>query len=360
MISHKSIRGFLFLGAAFTAASLTAACERATDLRPEGNGAVVVECVLTQDARQTIRLNLTELASPEDLEHLKQAKVRVIDESDASASYSFTYTGLDTWEAAWAGQPSHNYRLEIEVEGYGPVTARTRMPDKPGIKSIVQRPTKLSATNIEEALPENEIGTRFLTESLPDGPVWISEAGTKEVYSSVDAKTVRIATSILNADSFNLTGGLHQFFVTESYAQGLWAAVPVSIQRYPLGFYYYVYGQPAHDRLIRIPSVVEAGPRESKEPDGYFSVLGLFQLYGADWDYPIPAVLFSSLSEEYDRYLKELLIEQKNQDRTSANFASLFKHKNMFSNIENGIGIFGSVTTMRVELSNSMPSIFTY
>ena len=258
-----------------------------------------------------------------------------------------------------AGQPSHDYRLEIEVEGYGPVTARTRMPDKPAIKSIDQRPTKLSATDIEEALPENEIGTRFLTESLPDGPVWISEAGTKEVYSSVDVSTIRIATSIMNADNFNLTGSLHNYDVSESLAQGLWAAVPEPIKSYPVGFYYYVSGQPVHDRLIRIPPVREAGPRETREPDGYFSVLGLFRLYGADWDYPIPAVLFSSLSEEYDRYLKELLIEKENQERTSANFASLYKHKNMFSNIENGIGIFGAVTTMRVEL-NYLKSYYTY
>jgi len=344
----------------FSALLLPAACERATDMLPEGNGAIVVECILTQDARQTMLLTLTEMAAPEDHEHLKQAKVRIIDESDANASYSFTYTGLDTWEAAMAGQPSHDYRLEIEVEGYGPVTARTRMPDKLDIKSIDQRPTKLSATDIDEALPENEIGTRFLTESLPDGPVWISEAGTKEVYSSVDANTIRLATSILNADSFNLTGSLHQYSVTESLAQGLRPAVPDPIKSYPIGFYYYVYGQPVHERLIRIPPVGEAGPRETKEPDGYFSVLGLFQLFGAEWDYPIPAVLFSSLSDEYDRFLKELLIEQENQERTSANFASLFKHKNMFSNIENGIGIFGSVTTMRAELSNSILVYYTY
>ena len=48
-------------------------CTRVTDLRPEGRGEVVVVCVLTEEATQTLTLDLTDIASPEDRAALAEA-----------------------------------------------------------------------------------------------------------------------------------------------------------------------------------------------------------------------------------------------------------------------------------------------
>ena len=118
-------------------------CERATDLRPEGNGFIVVECVLTEEARQSMRLSLTEQATEADCERLKKADVRVYDETEGVLAGTFVLVKGDAedgyiWESAFAGVPTHAYRLEIEAEGYGLVTARTTMPDLLHIVSVKQ------------------------------------------------------------------------------------------------------------------------------------------------------------------------------------------------------------------------------
>ena len=77
----KSIffRSFL-QGLALSLVLLPLACERATDLRVEGDGFVVVECVLTQEERQTVRLALSERGPREALERLEGAWSCVCDE----------------------------------------------------------------------------------------------------------------------------------------------------------------------------------------------------------------------------------------------------------------------------------------
>jgi hypothetical protein len=107
--------------------------------------------------------------------------------------------------------------------------------------------------------------------------------------------------------------------------------------------YQYVVGCPLHDTFLRIPPVTENDGRTAADPKGYFSVAGSFQAYSfrgapsATDGY----LFFVSVSDEYDRYLKELLMEESRL-ASMKDFADLFSRNNIFGNIENGIGIFGA------------------
>ena len=374
-------------------------CERATELRVEGDGIVVVECVLTEDAKQTMRLSLTDQATEADYERLKKADVRVYDETEGVLAGTFTYVKGNakegyTMESAFTGLPLHEYRLEIKVEGFGLVTARTIMPAQPVIKWIQEDKTYLNrSTTIEKALPEYETGVRILTSSLPEGPVWIL-CDEKPALLPPDSGPEEIATNLLNADPFNLTGNIYSdedsescakgerllYFLTSYYAPGGGVGDIISQDNnklplfYPHGRYYYVLGQPAHERYIRIPSVLEGGSRRVEGPEDFFQVSGHYPSF-SPYSYPfssagafaeahynkawwlgeysnlLRSVVFRSLSEEYDLYLKALLVEDKNQEHRN-DYASLFDHQNMHSNIENGAGIFGAYTQVRIPLGN--------
>ena len=315
---------------------LPLACERATDLRVEGNGFVVVECVLTQEERQTMRLTLTEQGTAGGYERLQKARICVYDETAGSIAGSFSYVGEDKWESDFSGQPEHTYRLEIEAEGVGLVSARTTMPATLCLKSLNPSPY----TSDQEGI--YEMGTRFLTGSLPDGPVWITQIGT-----DLHSYTNGMATSLLTVDTFNQTGKTYYLVQSEAIFKGMFGALQLEPGVFSL--YHYVMGQPVHESFIRIPSLKEGGPRKSKEGDGFFTVA---RRYPKDsYDFTPSLLYFISPSEDYDRYLKELLIEEANIDRAEERFADLFQHKNLFSNIDYGIGIFGSYTQVEAQLS---------
>ena len=50
-------------------------CTRETDLKPVGRGTLVVECILSQEPVQTLRLTLTDIAPENDWKALENAKV---------------------------------------------------------------------------------------------------------------------------------------------------------------------------------------------------------------------------------------------------------------------------------------------
>ena len=54
---------------------------------------------------------------------------------------------------------------------------------------------------------------------------------------------------------------------------------------------------------------------------------------------------FFFVSEEYDKYLRSVYILNTQLDN---NFTSVFSTDNAYTNIEGGVGIFGSETTYRV------------
>ena len=331
------------------------ACERAVDLRPEGEGRIVVECILSEDTVQTLRLSLTDIASAS----LDEAVISLTDETEGVLVGHFAHLQGNDWQLEYAAIPQHRYSLEVEIDGFEAVTAYTQMPEKLGVKYTALK--RVSPELLEfEGFPDWELGSRYEIASLPKGPVWVcgmnyDSAAGRHVFAST------IATSLASADLFNLTGDTYwnsfnpqadksfEDIYEEPTPFGAWFFKNWTYhfpKEYRPTMYKYVVGCPLHDTFLRIPSLEEDDNRTAVDPRGYFSIAGSFQ--GSSFSVDLPSstdgyLLFISVSEEYDRYLKNLLTEQARQS-SMKDFASLFSHDNMYGNIENGIGIFGAKT----------------
>ena len=317
-------------------------CTRVTDLRPEGRGEVVVVCVLTEEATQTLTLDVTDIASPEDRAALSEAEITLFDETAGNEAGRFLKGEGKDWRLEYAAIPEHKYRIVITISGREEISATTTMP---------------RGSQIQYSFGQYYYGTSYKIDSLPEGALWVM--GVNHAHGNKNHETAdKIATSLTTVDSFNVTDGVFHavnFFMDseeefEFEDEG-------EIQFYPN-----VEGQPLYEKMFRIPPVWEIC-RESKEAMGWFQVAGYFRTlyYPYGFDGKVLAlnetdgyVLFISVSEEYDRYLRDV-ISKRMQQQAMMDYASLFSRENVYSNIANGLGIFGARTDEKLPW-NDLPT----
>jgi hypothetical protein len=265
---------------------------------------VVVNCILTDNPVQTLQLSIGNNTTKLTAQDLQKATISLFDETDDKNVGSFHYEGEDNWILDYAAVPTHLYKLEIKIPDRQVISAHTTMP---GV-----------------IVPEYKDGfSLYKTENLPDDAMWLLGMDydpESEKYSFVE----RIATNIVTIDDFNSTGELYHhkdFFPAQS------------VVLYPL-----VEDRPLHKKYIRIPSLEEGGMRivDKKQMaiDNYISVSGSF----ADqhpYGFPQPSyVLLMAVSPEYDQFLKASIVGKD------------------YTNIENGIGIFGAKTEQKQYWTN--------
>ena len=338
------------------------ACERATDLRVEGKGNVVVECILSEETTQTLRLSLTENA----LADLSNAVISLTDETEGNLVGFFSHQEGSLWKLDYTARPRHSYMLTVEAEGFDQIVAHTTMPERLSVDYSI-RLHNVSLFGLLDTLNNSdwELGVKFLIKSLPDGAVWIY--GMNYDYSSgkhIPAQS--IATSLESSDLFNLTG--ESYYNTynpqsDSYFDSIYGKTPEFTpivgqiggpinyyvyslpKEYHQSMYKYVVGCPLHDTYLRIPPISENSQRTAADPKGYFSIAGSLQgsSIPSEPSSPDGYLMFVSVSEEYDRYLKDLLKEEARQ-ASNKSFSDLFFRENISGNIEHGIGIFGAKT----------------
>lgn len=318
-------------------------CTRITDLAPEGQAQVVVFCVLTDNATQSLALNLTDIATPEDIAALSEATIILRDETEGTEAGRFIKgTGAD-WQLDYAAIPEHNYRLSITIPDRDEIYATTTVPP---------------VSHIAFGFGHYYYGTSYEIFSLPEGALWvmgISHAQGGKKHEAAD----KIATSLTMVDPFNVTDG---FFHAANFFIGSEESVEFESGN-EISFCPNVEGQPLYETMFRIPPVWESC-RESKEANGWFQVAGYFRTFFDPYEFERNGhvldeangyVLFISASEEYDRYLRDV-ISKKMRLQSVADYASLFSRKNIYTNILNGIGIFGARTDQKLPW-NDIPVI---
>ncbi len=322
-------------------------CTRVTDLRPEGRGEVVVVCVLTEEATQTLTLDLTDIAPQEDRTALSLAVITLFDETVGQEAGLFQKGDGNDWLLHYTAIPEHRYLLTLTIPGREEVSATTAMPSK----------SEITYSFYNNRTAEYDIA------SLPEGPLWVM--GMNRITGGERKVAEKMATSLTMVDPFNVTGEV--FRVEDFFPEYLDPTGGNNI------FYWFVEGQPLYDKMFRIPSVQEK-QRVAKEPTAhyenhdlvnntveafdfnFFSVAGYFKT----GYYPIAFnggiapledhhgyVLFISPSEEYDRYLQEVSTV-KMQKQAVGDYASLFSRKNIYTNIKNGLGVFGARTDQKL------------
>lgn len=307
------------------------ACTRVTDLKPEGRAQVVVTCVLSEEPRQSLTLDLTDIAASEDRAALSNAEITLYDESEGKEVGRFLRGDGSVWYLDYAAIPEHKYRLEILIPGREDISATTAMP---------------SNSNIVYCFGLWYQGTMYSIESLPEGPLWVM--GVNHDPGTGEHKIAeKIATSLESVDSYNVSGEVfHAFDFFEEIA---------TLKEENDFFYPSVEGRPLYDRMFRIPAGYETS-RTAKDPDGFFSVAGYFRTEfdpywfernGFEFTEENGYVLFISPSKEYDRFLQDASSKKRKQGAEES-YAAILSRENVYTNVVNGLGVFGAQTSQKL------------
>lgn len=347
------------------------ACTRVADLIPEGKAQVVVNCVLTVADKQELTLGLTDIATPEEQGALADAVVTLYDESVGEEVGRFHREANEKWFLDYTAIPEHAYRLVVRMPGREDIAATTTMPKTfnivlrvssvlhgwytiPHDPSEGKQPWSYPYWKWDES--ERELGSLYKTSSLPEGSCWI--IGRNYDVETREHKVAEwLATSLLSVDPFNVTDRLWQMdsFISE-VEESYYSRLEELRKEYGwVGYYEGVKGRPIHDRVLRIPPAWEAARESAGNPPGWFSIYGPIICGAPISDYysfsslsdAYGYVLFLAPSEEYDRFLKEAFAAGMQQDALSG-YSSLFSRKNIYTNVRNGLGVFGAITEQRL------------
>ena len=321
---------------------------------------------------------MTDIATVEGRESLINAVITLYDTTTGELSGQFAYVGGNEWRLDYTAIPEHSYQLRIIIPGREEISATTTMPARSKIVCCgvpAYSPPVPFLNDEEDVIIDKriELGVQYEIRSLPEGPVWVMGLDYNSNTGEYDVADL-IATSLKTVDPYNQTGSL--FHKADFFSISL--LEQLSLNYGNAGFYQYVEGHPLYDKMLRIPPSREVERVSDDAPllhinnvypdhyDGYyldcFSVAGSFKTkYQSDVRYNYDSfteddevVLFMTPSDEYDRYLREVI------SRKTTNYASLYSRENVYTNVRNGIGIFGGQTQQTVPWNDYIIEEFLY
>ena len=316
-------------------------CTRITDLAPEGTPRVVVECVLTDADVQSLRLFMTDIAADEAKVVLEDARAVLVD-STAGVRYEFIRVSEGRWEVNHRATAGHLYGLKVYVPGYDRIVATTAMVDNFKVADDVRPLFDWWSSTLLPVEGIVEYGRYFHVDSLPASPVWIyamnynDSLGVHEV-----AEDIAISGNIM-VDDFNITGRLWKFEGVAAIPDDYWFSYLYEDCTPTL--YQEVEGRPVHDRYLRLPPVAPGHSRQMSA-DSTFQIAGSFGegYYWVEKDISETDgyIGFITVSDEYDRFLKEALSYGLIKE-TSTDFSTVYSRANLYTNVVNALGIFGA------------------
>ena len=314
-------------------------CVRELTLDPGEEPMIVVDCVLYDESPQTIRLFYSRPPAYSEMTPICEAEVELFDKTEEISVGLFVHHEGKEWTLDYSAVPEHEYRLEVRVPGHDLVYAEDSMPASPAIRAITWTANMSSGSSTEYGKYGDFTGTIFEIATLPPF-TWIyalnynRETGKHEIAEE-------ICTDFPWVDNFNLTG--------EAYAP------EPEPHDYPFDFlapaksYPYLEGTALHWRFLRLVTP-EIFDQEGQWP--FFIISGSFKgdyyrgISSAHVDgRPGPEegyIVCSSMSENYDRYLRDAM--RLEQMQVSTDMSTVYCRDNVHSNIIGGIGIFGART----------------
>ena len=326
---------------------LTVACTRVADLSPEGPAQVVVNCVLSVDETQTLSLSLTDIATDAEKVAMENADIQLTDITTGANVGRFIRDG-EIWRLLYSAVPEHSYRLSIRISEREEILASTTMPPECSITYFKLEPG-VEHYDYETDL-HGEHGARYYINSLPEGPVWVMGMNYNPETGQHDVAELIAISFTVGADPFNVTSSI--FYSNDYFAEELRHYSWISCVR----LYRYVDGKPFYPKMIRIRPLKEVGIRSAPDALNCFSVAGTFEgdyFFKGEPSETQGYVRFVSVSEEYDRFLKEALTIKKQQE-SLVDFSSLFSRENPYTNIVNGVGVFGARTEQKLPWTNKV------
>ena len=297
---------------------------------------VMVNCLLTPDSNvQTLYLQYVKGKSANEYIPIIDAKVYVtavfVSRLD---TLHFHYVDENRWESeddpAKRIKGGKHYKLTVEIPGRSAIQAETTSP-------IAYRPAL--HTDLHEVHSMDYHSVYYQIEQYPTdkshietSPVWVFAKGKHKTIEQCDEYYPFIVTDHPYADDFNING---QKFSDLSFTGDFdshcmaisWPAFHNMRRMMP--------ELPLHDEYVRIKHLdtnrfhILAGPIE------YPKVGEPHQDH----------FVFSFVSDEYDEYLRSVYVKNRKMDH---DITSIYSTESVYSNIEGGVGIFGSETTYRI------------
>ncbi|MFA5647388.1 MAG: DUF4249 family protein [Bacteroidales bacterium] len=269
-------------------------CVEDAPLIVETTNKVVVNCILQDSDNQTLTLVYSKSRGGGlYYEPVQEAAIKLF-ENDTLVG-EFVKAGSRTWEINFRPEFGANYRLEIVMPDWKDIQANTTMPPVPKVELVYEEHYIKRFSQIDQQYSQ----WLFVLNSTFDER-WENFFETPQINSS-DRLLSNIATNHPSADRFNQYGNLGDVIGTAA-------------------------SLPAYDFYIRLAPIIDS------------------TIFDVEANYcPTCFVVFRNSSPEYDQYFKtsfqKMLIYVDENDP-----GAWFDESVVYSNIENGVGIFGAYT----------------
>lgn len=296
---------------------------------------VMVNCLLTPDSNvQTLYLQYVKGKSANEYIPITDATVYVtavfVSRLD---TLHFHYIDENRWESE--DNPlkritgGKHYKLTIEIPGRDVIQAETTSP-------VAYRPYPYTDLHEVHSMDYHTIyyqirpDPNFRLEKTSQ--VWVFAKGKHKTIEQCDEYYPFIVTDHPYADDFNING---QKFSDLSFTGDFdshcmaisWPAFHNMRRMMP--------ELPLHDEFVRI---------EHLDTNRFHILAGPIE-YPKVGEPHQDHFVFCFVSDEYDEYLRSVYIKNR---KTEHDITSIYSTESVYSNIEGGVGIFGSVTTYRI------------
>lgn len=272
-------------------------CTKAVDFEPSFEKQVVVNCVLDgQSSVQRLTLSYSNTLSDFYYERITEAKITLY--ADDIPVGDFRVDEYNEWYLNYRPLTGKTYRLTVEIPGESLIEATTTMPARIPVKHI-------AGTDLPDAFMQ-----KYFFQEAYDCAYWIFVM-SKTVETTRPAEKEQLQMSLgtdhTDCDRFNMSGSMMSSSFGSNY---------LSLE------------QIAYLRIT---------PQTGKSYRFYVEAP-----VGNSWH------CFRAASAEYDKYLKtsvqKMLVYQSFDDPSQ-----WFDENTVYSNIQNGLGIFGAYTDMFIE-----------
>lgn len=275
--------------------TLQVSCVEEINRNNDYTESIVVNCILSNQTEQYLSVTKTKKMGQGTVFKEADFKTAILYEEEQPVD-TFERAGYNKWKVVYTPQVGKKYKLKVILPDNNEIIAYTTMP---------------TPCDIRTQQPKQHYKQPFTQYSFGN-PIWVSCLTSDDYILPADLTTLvlceELGTNHKYVDTFNQEGSLSDIISSSSYES--------------LRYYIRINAEPTREEPLDFEI-------ESEIKDHY-------------------AFSFITASYEYDRYMKTS-IEKMNLYRDEDDPIQWFDEQTIYSNIENGVGIFAAYyeTTFR-------------
>lgn len=283
------------LGILFILAILVAACVENIDISRGSERKIVVNCLLSNDSIQRLKLHYSSVESLGLYEAISDAKVTLWEGETFVGDFQYNKKKKE-WVIAYRPIEGVKYKLTVMVPGKEMVQAQTIFPQKPPVLRNKSGDRELARSFYKKS---NDLMWLFAFpyeryQVYPDSAIVVKKSSSIYGY---------IGCSLSHIDNFNISASIEPYYTCPVY-------------------HFYIRILPNDNATFFEVTDIEEG-----------------------------VVVFRSVSKEYDSYLKTS-IEKMLVYTGEYDLKAMLDESAIYTNIENGVGIFGAYYDLEFKCSN--------